>query len=260
MWFDTHAHFDGAGDAMAAGLLDRAAAAGVTRVVAIGHHPGANADALRVAGMHPGAVRAAVGLDRDCAGAAPDLASLEEMIRTHPAQVVAVGEIGLDYHHAADSRLMQIDLLERELELARRWRLPVVLHSRDADDDMLTLCRTHAAAWSGAADRIGILHCFTEDEAFARSLLDLGFMISFSGIVTFRNADPLRAVARIVPSERLLVETDTPYLAPVPHRGRPNEPALLPAVGACLAQVRGIPVEELAAVTYANALRVFGWI
>lgn len=258
-WFDTHAHFGGLDDAAIAGLMERAGQAGVRRIVAVGHHEEANRAVLRVAQSWPGVARAAIGFDRDCAVRDPDVAGLELQIRQHAGAVVAIGELGLDYHYSGETRPQQMALMERELELARRLRLPVIIHSREARADTLALCRAHASAWGGDAGRIGVLHCFTEDMPFARALLDLGFHISFSGIVSFRNADPLRAVAREIPADRLLLETDTPYLAPVPHRGKSNEPAFLPAVGACVARVRGVSEADLAAETSSNAVRLFGW-
>jgi len=145
------------------------------------------------------------------------------------------------------------------LDLARQVRRPVIVHSREADADTLDLLREHARLWSGPADRIGVLHCFTGSAPFAQSLLDLGLYLSFSGIVTFANADPLRQVAARVPTDRLLVETDAPYLTPVPLRGRKNEPAFLPHVVDCLARVRGESAPALAAATRTNALALFGW-
>ncbi len=256
---DTHAHFDSFADEAVAPLLSRAQAAGVSRIVAVGGNPRANAAVLAVASAFPERVRAAIGFDRDCAGSTPDLAGLAGTISRESARVVAIGEIGLDYHYAHGTAPAQRGLMEAELALARQVKLPVIVHSRDADDDTLALLRAHAAAWQADPTRIGVLHCFTEDAPFARSLLDLGFMISFSGIVTFRNAAPLRAVARMVPADRLLIETDTPYLAPVPHRGEPNEPAFLPAVAECLATERGETVDSIAARTSQNAAHLFAW-
>ena len=145
------------------------------------------------------------------------------------------------------------------LALAAARSLPVILHNRDSDEDMLAHLRAHAAAWKGDPAGIGVLHCYTGGEAMARQLLDLGFHISFSGIVTFRNADPLRSVAKIVPADRLLVETDAPFLAPVPCRGQTNEPALVRHVVTLLAQVRGEDAAALANRTAENAGRLFGW-
>ncbi len=255
---DTHVHVSSFTETELADVMSRARAAGVERLVAVGGNSGANAAVLRAAAASPDMVRAAVGFDRDCAADAPDVAALESLIRQHSG-IVAIGEIGLDYHYSPETAPAQRALLAAQLNLARRLALPVIVHSRDADADSLQLLREHALAWAGERDRIGVLHCFTEDQPFAASLLELGFMISFSGIVTFRNADPLRAVARGVPADRLLIETDTPYLAPVPHRGKPNEPSYLPAVVACLAKERDETVECIAAQTWHNAARLFAW-
>lgn len=259
MFFDTHVHFDPAAtDDDVAGLMTRAQTAGIGRLIAVGHDVAENAMALRVAGRFPDSVRAALGYDRSVAGKDPDLAALERDLRGSAGTAVALGEIGLDFHYAPDTKDAQMRLFDAQLAVARRLALPVIVHSRDADDDTLSLLQAHVRQWHGDAGRIGVLHCFTGDAAFAARMLGLGMFISFSGIVTFRNADSLRAVAREVPSDRLLIETDSPYLAPVPHRGKVNEPAFLPAVAAVVAKARGVPVEDLAAATAANATRLFG--
>lgn len=260
MWIDTHVHFDPRMTPEAAdALIGRAKAAGVTRMVAVGCEPDANAAALSAARANPGSLVAALGYDRSMAGSdagADDITRLIDSAGDVP--VVAIGEIGLDFYYMPETAVPQAELMSRQLHLARERGLPVIVHSREADDVTLELLEAHAGAWRGAADRIGVLHCFTGTAAFAKQLLDLGFMISFSGIVTFRNADPLRAVARAIPEDRLLIETDTPYLTPVPHRGAPNEPCYLPAIAAVLAKARGVPAERLAESTARNALRLFG--
>jgi TatD DNase family protein len=144
------------------------------------------------------------------------------------------------------------------LELARKYQLPVIVHSREADDDTMALLQEHVRRWCGDPGRIGVLHCFTGIVGFARKLLDMGLMISFSGIVTFKNANNLRAVARDVPEDRLLIETDTPYLAPVPHRGKSNEPAYVVHVAEILAKIRKDTIERIAHSTARNAERLFG--
>ena len=255
--FDTHAHFDGyamPGEAGAA--LARARAAGVVRLIAVGGSPAANARALEVAGGFPDAVRAAVGYDRYRAAEADPRDLLRGPLDSPLA--VAVGAIGRDYHYEPGTAGAQRELFAAMLALAAATRKPVIVHSREADGDTLDALRRHAAAWPGEPGRIGVLHCFTGGWAFARDLLDLGFMISFSGIVSFRNAQPLRDVAARVPEDRLLVETDTPYLAPVPMRGKPNEPAFVAHVGRCLAVARCVGEAELATATTAAARRTTG--
>lgn len=255
---DSHVHFDAfeaAGDVEA--LVGRAAAADVRRMIAIGGNPAANRLAVSLAGRFPGCIRAVVGLDRDQVGESPSRDELAALARA--PGVVGIGECGLDYHYEPGSAMEQQELLSEMLALARELRLPVVLHNRDSDEDMLRLLRAHAAAWTGAADRIGVLHCYTGGIELAGRLLDLGFHISFSGIVTFRNAESLRRVAESVPAERMLVETDSPYLAPVPLRGKTNEPAFVKHVVELLAALRGTGAAELADRTSRNAARLFDW-
>lgn len=255
---DSHAHFDAFEEAgETAAVLERARAAGVARVVAIGGTPAANDLAVAVARRHPHQVRAVVGYDRDEAARVPDVAALDELARI-PA-VVGIGETGLDYHYAPETAPAQRALFGAMLDAAGRHGLPAVIHSREADEDTLAMLRDHARAWRGDPARLGLLHCFTGGEAFARRLLDLGLCLSFSGIVTFRNAADLRAVARLVPADRLLIETDAPYLAPVPFRGKRNEPAWVVHVAEALARERGDSLQALAEQTALNADRLFAW-
>jgi TatD DNase family protein len=173
-------------------------------------------------------------------------------------RVAAIGEIGLDYHYSPDSAQLQRALFERQLDLAAELGLPVIVHGREADTELAACLTRHREQWKGEPDRIGVIHCFTGGGALARVVTDLGFCLGFSGILTFRNADALRAVAAGAPAASLLVETDTPFLAPVPQRGRRNEPAFIRHVAETLALVRAVTVEEMAALTCTNAERVFG--
>lgn len=253
MLFDTHVHFDGlAQEEDPAQVLARAAAAGVERMLAVGGSVEANSFALRCAGRFPDRVSAAVGFDRDQAAAPP-----AEPLPAGLDHAVAVGETGLDFHHLPEQAEAQQKLFRAMLAVAREHGLPVIVHSREADEATLALLREHAAAWQGDHDRIGVLHCFTGGPEFARKLLDLGLYLSFSGILTFKKSAALRDVARSVPADRLLIETDAPLLAPVPHRGRRNEPAYVRHVAEVLAEVRGTSMETLAHDTSANARRLF---
>jgi TatD DNase family protein len=164
----------------------------------------------------------------------------------------AVGEIGLDYHYDFSPRDVQQRVFCAQLRLARERGLPVVIHTREADDDTLSLIREE-----GGREIRGVLHCFTGTPALARAALDLGFYVSLAGIVTFPKAAELRETAKLVPLDRLLTETDSPFLAPVPHRGKRNEPALVAAVVAALAADRGIPAADLAARTADNYRALF---
>lgn len=169
----------------------------------------------------------------------------------HP-KVVALGETGLDYHYSADSKEQQQQSFINHLVVGKNLGLPVIVHSREAREDTLALIRDH-----GCHKSAGVMHCFTESWEMARAALDMNYYISISGIVTFRNADELREVAKKIPLDRLLIETDSPYLAPVPYRGKSNQPRYVRAVGEYLAELRGISVAELAEQTAANFFRLF---
>ena len=244
--FDTHAHFEGApGETRAA--LERAAAAGVTRITAVGGGMALNAGAVAASDTARRCggpvVYLALGWDRDNA-LADELPAIDASIAD------AVGEIGLDYHYSPETRSRQMALMARELERARSLSLPVIIHTREADDDTLGLLREIPSR--------GIIHSFTGGPGFCKALLDLGFLISFSGIVTFKAADNVREVAALVPADRLLVETDSPFIAPVPMRGRTNEPAFVAHTAKFLAAFRGAEPDALARITTANAISVFG--
>lgn len=180
--------------------------------------------------------------------------SVEELVNlAGDPRVVAIGETGLDYFRIQGDVAWQQERFRRHIRAARAVGKPLIIHTRDAAVDTMRILRDEGAEVAG-----GVMHCFTESWETARAALDLGFYISFSGIVTFRNADSLRAVATQVPVDRLLIETDAPYLAPVPHRGRPNEPAFVRHVADLLAQLRRLPLEELADATTRNFFTLFG--
>ena len=269
--FDTHAHFSRLGGEYALDAqLDRAKEAGVARIVAIGGSCKLNKAAVDAARDYPEMIRIALGFDRDNAEKLSDPAEQQDAmdrirlgVDKLPAvgvQVCAVGEIGLDYHYHPETAAQQVALFRTQLELANELGLPVVVHSRDADEDTLAALADHARDWKGDANRIGVLHCFTRDDAMAAQLVELGYHVSFSGIVTFLNADPLREVAKAVPDEKLLNETDAPYLAPAPMRGNRNEPAFVRHIATRLAEVRGVDQDELEELTFANASRLFDWV
>lgn len=255
---DTHAHFDVFDEEGAVpAVLARARAAGVARMIAIGGTPAANRRALALARAYPDALRATIGFDRDEIHANHDESTLRA--QAIDPVCVAIGESGLDYHYGPDTRDAQCALFERMLALAAEVRKPIVIHSRDADPDTLALLRAHIARPGVDAARPGVLHCFTGSMAFARALVELGYFIGFSGIVTFKNAAALREVARALPADRILVETDAPYLAPVPHRGKRNEPAWVAEVAAALATERRVSLEQLADHVWENARTLFAW-
>ena len=252
---DSHCHLD-MNDFAAdhAQVMARATAAGVGAMVTIGAGGplAANERAVALAGTLAH-VYATVGVHPHEASLVDDaVLALVESLARHP-RVVAIGETGLDYHYDHSPRPRQRAAFAAFIQLARRLELPVVVHLRDADADALEIMRAE-----GARDTGGVIHCFSGDAASARAFLDLGFHISFSGIVTFKNAEPLRDAARSVPADRLMVETDAPFLAPVPYRGRRNEPALVVQTAAVLAEVRGESFATLAGNTRRNTERLFG--
>ena len=262
MWIDSHAHvtapeFEADRDA----VLARARALGVETLIAVGAGWGVDANEAAVAlasaadARHP-EVFAAVGIHPHDARLLDDTGRARLRAWLARPRVVAVGECGLDYHYMHSPREVQRAVFAEHVALARELALPVSIHLRgdgpQAWEEGLEVWRAE-----GRGDVSGVLHCYTGSLDFARRALDARLEISFSGIVTFKNAAELHAVASALPLERLLVETDCPLLAPVPHRGRRNEPAHVVEVGARLAALRGVAVEEIARATAANARRLF---
>ena len=194
-----------------------------------------------------------IGIHPHEAANEPDEEAAAIVALTRYPKVVGIGETGLDYHYDRSPRDRQREVFRRHIEAARLSGLPIIVHSREAEEDTAALLEEGAAA----GGLTGLIHCFTSTTLLAERALALGFCISFSGIVTFRNAEDLRAIAKMVPSDRLLVETDAPYLAPVPQRGKRNEPAFVAHTAAFLAGLRGESVDALAARTTANFRRLF---
>ena len=184
-------------------------------------------------------------------GDAPTLSAIEELAGS--PGVVAIGETGLDYFYMNSDKETQIRSFTGQIAIARRRELPIVIHVRDADKDLIGILKSE-----DVSEKKGVIHCFTGNYETAKRYLDLGFYISFSGIVTFKKSDELRAAAAGVPADRILIETDSPYLAPVPFRGKPNEPAYVRHVAETVAELRGLKTEELARLTSENATRLFG--
>jgi TatD DNase family protein len=248
---DSHCHLDDKQfDPDRDEVIARAREAGVERMMAIGtgNGPPDLEAALRLARQHE-FIFATVGVHpHDAAKAVPEtFAALEAL--SAETKVLAIGEIGLDYHYDFSPREVQRDVFILQLNLAGRAGKPIVIHTREAWDDTLLLLREH---WSGT----GIIHCFSGGLAEARQALDLSFYLSFGGVLTFPKAEALREAARMAPEDRLLVETDAPYLAPVPKRGKRNEPAFIVETARRLAEVRGVTPERIAEVTTANFERL----
>ena len=257
MFVDSHAHIDGEEyDSDRDEVVERARAAGVRAILNVGTgdpQSGAFERAVRVAEAYED-VYAAVGVHPHDAKLFNEEAAerLKRLVRESPS-VIAWGEIGLDYHYDHSPREVQRDVFRRQLRIAGEANLPVIIHSRAADDDTVSILREEMA-YEGAR---GIMHCFGGSPEMAQSVLDLGFMISFAGNVTFKKAEDLREVAGRIPLDRLLAETDCPFLTPVPFRGRRNEPARVREVAECLAGLHKVTVEEMGRITTENFGRFF---
>lgn len=245
MLVDSHCHLNYLDDPLA--RIADARAAGVAAQLCIGVDEAHIQEVLSLAQQEPD-IWASVGQHPDAAANAFDW--IEPLLET--PRVVAVGETGLDYFHTedVDAHARQRENFDHQLQLAAKYGLPVIVHTRAAEADTLELIGRYPTVR-------GVLHCFTESWAMAAAALDLGYFISISGIVTFRNGENVREVARKVPSERLLVETDAPWLAPVPHRGKPNQPAYVKDTAEFLAELRGTSLETISAQTGRNFLELF---
>ncbi len=241
-WIDQHCHLPPADTPKAAELVDEARAAGVVAMVTVGTTVERSQRALEVARRFEGVWATAGVHPHDARDGIDGLAEL----LSDPA-VVAVGECGLDYHYDHSPRPVQADVFAAQIALAHEHDLPLVIHTREAWDDTFAILDRE-----GTPART-VFHCFTGGPDEARAALQRGALLSFSGIVSFPGADELREAAALVPLDRVMVETDSPYLAPVPHRGRPNRPALVPVVGAALAAAMGRPVSEVEEATRATA-------
>lgn len=255
MFVDSHCHLDRLSDTTHNGsldaTLDAARAVGVNQFLAIAVALGDMPKLAEIARAHEDVVISAGQHPLHDAPVEPSVDAIQEAAEQYGA--VAIGETGLDYHYADRVPVaVQHERFKRHLMAARELELPVVVHTRDAKEDTLALLREHCDPRVG-----GVLHCFTEDIEMAREAVRLGFYISLSGIVTFNSAKSLRELARQLPLDRLLIETDSPYLAPVPHRGKPNEPAWVVEVAECIAQARDISVDEVAMQTTANFYQLF---
>jgi len=278
--YDTHCHFESADPAEIAAILRRAKSAGVEKLMAVGGSDQLNQSARLAAGLRSEVevggqgqgqrtadsgqreaelpeVVCALGYDRDqvdrrcgilAASGKEEETSFFDAART--PRLRAIGEIGLDYHYSPETREQQLKLFAEQLELARTRDLPVVIHTREADEDTVALLKEIPSR--------GIIHCYTGTPEYAKRFLDLGFYISFSGIVTFRAADNVRASVKVVPDDRILIETDSPFLAPVPMRGQPNEPAFIRHTCEFLSTFREMSADTFAELTFANAERILG--
>jgi TatD DNase family protein len=248
-YFDTHTHFLDADSAETDQVVQRAIAAGVSCMLVPAVDLANSETVVTLASAYP-QVFAAVGIHPNDAAAGDDFTALARL--AGQPRVRAIGETGLDYYREHTSPSLQKMHLESHMRLAADLQLPIILHNRKADEDI------YAIASHFAPSVVGVLHCFSGPLEFARRFLDLGYYISFAGNLTYPSAGNLREAAAQIPVERLLVETDSPYLSPVPFRGKRNQPANVVHTAQALAQVRGMSIAELAPVLVANARRLFG--
>ena len=253
MFIDSHCHlnYKGLVDEQQA-VLGRARSAGVTAMVNISTRASEWDDVIAVAEREPD-VWASIGIHPHEADVHPDIETQTLVDRAAHARVVGIGESGLDFYYDHSDRDRQRESFRAHLAAARETGLPIIVHSRDAEEDTHRILEEEM----GKGTYRGVIHCFTASADFARKALDLGLYISLSGIVTFKNAKDLQATAKDIPQDRLLIETDAPFLAPVPHRGRPCEPAFVADTARFLAELRGEPLETLADYTSANFRMLF---
>ncbi|MEQ8840866.1 MAG: TatD family hydrolase [Acidimicrobiales bacterium] len=245
-WVDQHCHIPPGADGSA--QVDEARAAGVTRMVTVGTTLEQSRQMMAVARAHEG-VWATAGVHPH--DATDGIDGLEDLLAA--PEVLAVGECGLDYHYDHSPRDVQADVFRRQIALAHRLDMPLVIHTRNAWDD------TFAILDAEGTPRRTVFHCFTGGADEGAECLARSALLSFSGIITFPSGGDLRDAAAACPLDRLLVETDSPYLAPVPHRGKPNRPALVPLVGAAVAHAKGCAVDEIEAATWATAAAFYGF-
>ena len=253
MLVDSHCHlnYKGLVDDQKA-VLARAREAGVTAFLNISTRQSEWGDVVGTAEREPD-VWASIGIHPHEAEQHADLGEVALLEAAAHPRVVAIGESGLDYYYDKSDRAVQRDLFRTHIAVSRETGLPLIVHTRDAEQDTVSILEDEQAKGAFPA----LIHCFTAGQDFADKVLALGLFISISGIVTFRNARALQDVARSIPLERLLIETDSPFLAPVPHRGRPCEPAYVADTARFLAELRGEPLDALAAATSANFRRLF---
>lgn len=257
MFIDSHAHIDGPEfDSDRQAVIQRARDAGVSTILNVGTgdpHSGALERAVELAERHAN-LYTAVGVHPHDARLYDVSAeqTINQLIK-QSSRVIAWGEIGLDFHYDNSPRDTQKEVFRRQLRAAREVSLPVIVHTREAEEDTVEILRSE---WAGSGFP-GIMHCFSDSLRLAEQCMELGFLISFSGIVTFKKADDLRSVAKAIPLTRLLIETDCPYLAPMPYRGKRNEPAYVVEVARCLADLRGVSLEQMATSTSTNFVRLF---
>lgn len=250
---DTHCHLDFPELApQRDDVLNRARAAGVVRMISISTHASRFAGIRAIAEAHDD-VYCSLGVHPHHSGEEGELVEKDWLVKeSQHTKVVGLGETGLDYYYNNSPKELQIESFRRHIQAALETNLPLIVHTRDADADTNEILKHE-----GQGRLRGLLHCFSSTRKLAEQALDMGLYISLSGIVTFKKSEELRNIAKDIPLNRLLVETDAPFLAPMPHRGKPNEPAYVVHTAACVAEVKGVSLEELGRITTQNALSLF---
>ncbi|XGC81686.1 TatD family hydrolase [Bdellovibrio bacteriovorus] len=249
-WIDIHAHLNMLEEGVEAAIAN-AKSVGVKKIITIGTEPGDHQLVLDIARKYYPDVYCTLGVHPHDGKVYTEAAA--KFIEEHVVEpcVVAVGEIGLDYYYDQSPRKEQQDAFRAQLEIAKRTKMPVEIHTRDAEEDTIEILKE----FKGQVN--GLIHCFTGTEWLARQALDIGFNISISGVVTFKNADSLRSTVKMLPLDRIHVETDAPFLAPIPMRGKKNTPAYVIHTAKFVAELKGISEEELCEQTRKNALKMF---
>lgn len=249
-WIDIHAHLDKLEEGVEAAIVN-AKSVGVKKIITIGTEPGDLPVVLDIARKYYPEVYCTLGVHPHDGKAYTAAAGKFIADNLSDPCVVAVGEIGLDYYYEESPRKEQQDAFRAQLEIAKLAKMPVEIHTREADEDTVRILNEFRG------DVTGVIHCFTGTEYLAKQALDLGFNISISGVVTFKNADSLRAIVKMLPLDRIHVETDAPFLAPIPMRGKKNTPAYVVHTAKFVADLKGVSIEELCSQTRTNALRMF---
>nr|WP_295902927.1 TatD family hydrolase [uncultured Bdellovibrio sp.] len=249
-WIDIHAHLNMLEEGVEASIAN-AKAAGVKKIITIGTEPGDHPIVLEIARKYYPDVYCTLGVHPHDGKVYTEAAG--KFIEEHVSEpcVVAIGEIGLDYYYDQSPRQEQQDAFRAQLEIAKRTKMPIEIHTRDAEEDTIEILKEFKG------DVTGVIHCFTGTEWLARQSLNLGYNISISGVVTFKNADSLRSTVKMLPLDRIHVETDSPFLAPIPMRGKKNTPAYVVHTAKFVAELKGISEEELCEQTRKNALKMF---
>lgn len=248
-WIDIHAHLDKLEEGVEAAIAN-AKSVGVKKIITIGTEPADHPVVLEIARKYYPDVYCTLGVHPHDGKAYTPAAG--KFIEDHVSEpcVVAVGEIGLDYYYEQSPRQEQQEAFRAQLEIAKRTHMPVEIHTRDAEEDTIAILKEYKGV-------TGVIHCFTGTSWLAKEALNLGFNISISGVVTFKNADSLRETVKMIPLDRIHVETDAPFLAPIPLRGKKNTPAYVTHTAKFVADLKGVSAEELCAQTRLNALKMF---